>query len=315
MGNWTVTRMRKASTSTKRSDPLEQALSGIPKSFRSRILSSYLSIKKAFQENQSETCGLRAGKFCEVLLRFLQQHLTGTHTPFGSKISNFEAECQRLEQSPKTAGPESLRLILPRALVLLYTLRNKRGIGHIGGDVEANEIDAATITRVADWCVCELIRIFHALPLEEAQSLLDAVAARRVSLVWAVAGRKRILRTGLDYSTQTLLLLYANTSQAVAADDLVAWVEHSNAAVYRRDVLRRLHRLRLLEYDQDLGMVMLSPTGAAKVEDEMLPKLGASNEALHLTVRCAARVNRSVRRPRTTTETGDSQVVVNEWLA
>ena len=258
--------------STRRSDPLEQALSGIPRSFRARVVSSYLSVKKAFQEKQSETCGLRAGKFCEVALRFIQHNLTGTHAPFGSKIANFEVECQRLEQTPRTAGPETLRIILPRALAFLYTLRNKRGIGHVGGDVEANEIDAATITRVADWCVCELIRVFHALPLEEAQSLLDAVAARQVPLVWAVAGRKRILRADLDYASQTLLLLYADTSQAVSADDLVAWVEHSNPAVYRRDVLRRLHRLRLLEYDQDLGMVLLSPTGAKKAEDELLVK-------------------------------------------
>jgi hypothetical protein len=278
-----VTRTRKASTNTRQSDALEQALSGVPKSFRFRIVSAYLSIKKAFQEGQTETCGLRAGKFCETVLRFLQHHLTGTHTPFGSRISNFDAECHRLEQTPNAAGPETLRVILPRALAFLYTLRNKRGIGHVGGDVEANQIDAATITRVADWCMCELVRVFHTLSLEDAQSLLDAVAARQLPVVWSVAGKRRILQASLDYASQTLLLLYADTSQAVPADDLVVWVEHSNPAVYRRDVLRRLHRLRLLEYDEDSEMVMLSPTGAKKVEDELLPGLAAPNNRFQRT--------------------------------
>lgn len=265
-----------ASTSTKRPDALDKALSGIPKGFRSRIISAYLGIKKAFQEQQPEACGLKAGKFCEVALRFLQQHLIGTHTPFTLKITNFDVECQRLGQSPKTAGPEALRVILPRALAFLYTLRNKRGIGHVGGDVEANIIDAATITRVADWCVCELIRVFHTLSLEEAQALLDAVAARQLPLVWTVSGKKRVLRPGLDYTSQTLLLLYADTSEGVPTDDLLNWVEHSNSAVYRRDVLRRLHKLRLIEYDEDLGMVILSPAGVRRVEEELLPQLGGA---------------------------------------
>ena len=161
-------------------------------------------------------------------------------------------------------------------MAFLYTLRNKRGIGHVGGDVEANIIDAATIARVADWCVCELIRVFHMLSLEEAQALLDAVAARQLPLVWAVAGKKRVLRPGLDYPSQTLLLLYADTSEGVPSDDLLKWVEHSNAAVYRRDVLRRLHKLRLIEYDEDLGIVIMSPAGVRRVEEELLPKLGGA---------------------------------------
>jgi hypothetical protein len=48
-------------------------------------------------------------------------------------------------------------------------MRNKRGIGHVAGDVDANAIDIATMARTADWIVCELIRINHGLSLEEAQ--------------------------------------------------------------------------------------------------------------------------------------------------
>ena len=35
--------------------------------------------------------------------------------------------------------------------MFLYALRNKRDIGHVGGDIEANEIDALIAARVADW--------------------------------------------------------------------------------------------------------------------------------------------------------------------
>lgn len=271
----TVTRTLTGNMSTRQPSQLETALAGIQKSFRDRISATYLSLKKAFQEHQPDACGLGAGKFCEVMLRFLQQHLTTSHTPFGTKIVNFDVECQRLEQTPKTAGPESLRIIIPRALAFLYTLRNKRGIGHVGGDVEANAIDMATISRLADWCLCELIRVFHSLSLEDAQSLLDSVAERQISVVWSVAGKRRILDTKLDFTSKTLLLLYSDTSQALPASDLFSWVEHSNMTVFRRDVLRRLHKQRMIEFDEDLGMVMLSPAGAKRVEDEILPTAGS----------------------------------------
>ena len=258
----------------KSTDPgLEVALSSVPSHFRSRLIKSYVGLKSAFVEVQYDTCGLRTGKFCEAMLRFLQDRLTGIFIPFGQKITNFNEECAKLERSPQHSAPESLRVLIPRALVFLYTLRNKRGIGHVGGDVDANEIDAVTCVRVADWCLCELIRVVHTLSLEEAQSLLDAIAARQLPQVWAVIGKKRVLDSSLDYKSQTLLLLYSDPQTGVPAEDLYAWTEHSNFSVYRRDVLRPLHAERFVEYDSESEMVIISPLGVRQVEEELLPKL------------------------------------------
>src|SRR3546814_10510869 len=106
---------------------------------------------------------------CSSDLRFSQDQLTNTFTPFGTQLSNFKEECDKLEKTAKSAGHESIRILIPRALNFLYTLRNKRGIGHESGDVDANEIDAATAVRIADWCVCALIRVYYPISLQEAQ--------------------------------------------------------------------------------------------------------------------------------------------------
>jgi hypothetical protein len=47
------------------------------------------------------------------------------------------------------------------------------------------------------------------------------------------------------------------------------WVEHSNASNYRRDVLRPLHKEKLVEYDQRAGTVVLSPPGVDFVESNI----------------------------------------------
>jgi len=266
-----------ASTNTPRSSlTLEQALTAVPPTYRNRLIKSYRELKAAYSEEQYDACGLRAGRFCEVLLRYLQLTLSGNTTPFGTHITNFSDECHKLERVPQAAGPESFRVLIPRALNYLYCLRNKRGIGHVGGDVEANRIDASACVRIADWCVCELIRIVHTLSLEEAQDILDALSARTVPEVWSVLGKKRVLDASLDFASKTLLLLYAEPTAAVAAEDLFQWAEHSNFAVYRRDVLRRLHALRLLEYDLETEMVVISPLGIWRVEALLKTRAGGS---------------------------------------
>jgi len=259
--------------STKRPDPgpvLNAALAGIPKGFRSRLINAYIDLKKNALESRHDAAGMAAGKLCEIVLRLLQNTIFKTHTPFGQQISNFAGECRKLIEAPQTSGNEAERIVLPRALVFIYTMRNKRGIGHIGGDVDANTIDIATMTRAADWVVCELIRIHHGLSLEEAQDIVDGLAVRQVPVVWEVAGKKRILKQGIPAKDQALLLLYTCTDTSVLVEDLCDWVEYSNLAVFKEKVIGPMHKQRLLEFDKDTQTITLSPIGAKYTEENLL---------------------------------------------
>lgn len=256
--------------STKSPSPvLDTALVNVPGTFRSRLIRTYLELKKNCVESRHEAAGMAVGKFCEVILRFLQQRIHGTFTPFGTKITNYADECRRLVAAPATAGNESERIVLPRALVFLYTMRNKRGIGHVGGDVDANAIDIATMTRTADWVVCELIRINHGLSLEEAQDIVDGLSQRELPVIWEVAGKRRVLKEGLKARDQALLLLYSNQESAVLFEDLSAWVEYSNPGMFKKQIIE-LHKRRMVEFDRDSESVVLSPKGVAYVEQNLM---------------------------------------------
>lgn len=251
---------------------LEAALAAIPEAFRGHILQSYLALKSRISLSDFEPAGLSAGKFCESVLRALQHHLTGTAIPFGTAIGNFADETRKLVQLPATAGNESLRVIVPRALVFLYTMRNKRSIGHVGGDVDPNAIDAATIARVADWILCELTRCFHKMSLEEAQSLVDAVSSRKLPDIWEVGGRKRVLRADLSAKDRTLLLLYSCDELGALEEDLFEWCRYSNRAMFRTRVLVPLDSQSLVDFDDSTGWVTLSPTGVSIVEQRIQSK-------------------------------------------
>jgi len=46
-------------------------------------------------------------------------------------------------------------------LIAQYEIRNNRGVGHVGGDVDQNHMDAKIVVEMAKWTIAELIRLFH----------------------------------------------------------------------------------------------------------------------------------------------------------
>ncbi|MEZ0611383.1 hypothetical protein ACAW74_22925 [Fibrella sp. WM1] len=261
---------------THSSPQLETALANLTSKFRARIIDTYLELKfrysKSQHDSEFDSSGISSGKFCETALRFLQHELTGTYIPFGQHIRNFSYEIEELGKLSKISGNESMRIIIPRALLLIYTVRNKRGIGHVGGDIEANKIDSATIVRIADWVICELIRIYHGLSIEEAQDIVDALATRVLPDVWEVNGKKRVLRKGLDFKQQVLLLVYSETQNGVAVEDLFSWTQYSNHSMFKRNVILPLHKDKYIEYDAETRYVHISPLGIKEVEEKILTK-------------------------------------------
>ncbi len=253
----------------KATDILGQALANVPKRFRRKLINTYLEIKRYHLEANYASAGLSAGKFCETLIRVLQQEVKGSYTPFGKSINNMADECRIIITTQNNTVVESIKTIIPRALIFLYTMRNKRGIGHIGGDINANSIDSATIARTADWILCELIRVFHKLPLEEAQDLIDGLSVKSMPIIWEVAGRKRVLNNDLPAKHKALLLLYSSSDAAVLTEDLCSWIEYA-PNMFKTRVLNDLHKQRLIEHDQESDLVYISPTGAKLVEDQLL---------------------------------------------
>lgn len=263
--------MQMGNTSTSRSKAsLDDALANVPAKFRPKVVKTFLDVKKNMAEGKDESAGLAAGKFCEVVLRLLQNEILGSFMPFNQSIGNFADECRKLITSPNNKVAESLRVVMPRGLVFIYTLRNKRGVGHIGGDVDANRIDSMTSGRVCDWIICELIRVYHKLSLEEAQDVVDSLAQRNIPDIWSVGGKKRILRKGLRFKDQVLLICYSDPDNSIFAEDIFSWVEYSDLAVFKSKVLAPLHKERLIEYDRESELVTISPLGIKDVEERIL---------------------------------------------
>ena len=250
----------------------QQILSGIPAGLRDPLLKAYEEISVNYAEHRWEPAELNGGKFCEVVYSVIHGVLAGTFPSGPSKPKDMVAACRALEitpSDPNRAGDRSLRILIPRVLQALYEIRNNRGVGHVGGDVNPNFLDATAVYSMSSWILAELVRVFHSVSVKEAQEIVDVLVERKNPLIWEFENTRRVLDPAMTKGDQALLLLHSKPSW-VSEKELVAWVDHSNSRVFRAAILKRFHKSRLVEYDELQQRVRISPLGIKEVEQRIL---------------------------------------------
>jgi hypothetical protein len=141
----------------------------------------------------------------------------------------------------------------------------------VGGEVNANYMDATYVLHSTQWIMAELVRMFHDVTIDEATAVVSALVDRTVPALWKVGHVTRILDPSISLSDGTLLLLYSDV-QGLHETDLAKSLEQSRLSDYRR-VLTRLHKQRLIEYDTITRHAVLSPIGIKTVEEQLLTKV------------------------------------------
>jgi hypothetical protein len=119
---------------------------------------------------------LSAGRFCEIVFSILEGNAAGSYPGSPQKPRDFVQACRQLEGA--VGLPRSFRILIPRMLPALYEIRNNRGVGHVGGDVDPNHMDASIALAMVNWIMAELVRVLHDLPMDK---------ARWLSIIWLIA--------------------------------------------------------------------------------------------------------------------------------
>ena len=241
----------------------QNVLGLLPSGLRDTLLEEYQSILLSFSENRWLPSELSGGRFCEVVFTVIEGYASGIYADTPKKPQDFVGACRRLEQN--THVPRSFQILIPRLLPALFEVRNNRGVGHVGGDVDPNYMDAAFVVTSCGWVMGELIRVFHNVTIKEAQSLVDSLAQRRIPLIWEGHETRRVLHPNLSIESQILLLL-ATSKNHVRSSDLLQWIEYRNVG-YFRTLLRRMHGERLVELFCDGDCVQILPPGSNKAAE------------------------------------------------
>jgi hypothetical protein len=249
----------------------DNLLASISPSLRNELITTYNQIITNYREGRWEPSELNGGKLCEVVYTILRSYVDGTSPVRSAKPPNMVMACHELESVSGTF-PRSVKIQIPRMLIALYEVRNNRGVGHVGGEVNPNHMDATCVLYMSKWIVSELVRLFHNVDIETAEITIEAIVERMLPTIWKVGEKLRVLDVTTTMKEKTLLILY-NSTTPLREQYLFNCVEHSNSSTYRRDILRSLHSDKLVEYDASTKVVHLSPTGVIYVERTILPNV------------------------------------------
>jgi hypothetical protein len=215
------------------------------------LFESYECASENYNLGRHRPACLEGGRFAEVALRMLQQVTTGTYIPLGQSISNFRSEILQLEKADKNRFPYSVRLHIPRTLQVIYDIRNKRNVGHVGGDVDANFSDATLSLVSCNWVMTEFLRLYYISDIQTAQRLVDSLIKIRIPLIQDFNGFLKILNPNLSLPDKILALLYYRSSDGATVQELNEWFSHRIRKDHMSVTLYRLEHEKAYIHRQD----------------------------------------------------------------
>jgi hypothetical protein len=230
------------------------------------LLGAYEEAKRNYLLGGHRLSAVEGGRFCEAAYRVLQSMTTLTFTPLGEMLDT-ERVASQLSALRAKDFPKSVRVYLPRALRIVYDIRNSRDAAHLADGIDPNLQDATLVVSVLDWVLAEFVRLSDRVSADIAQQLVASLVTRKYPVVQTFGNRPKVLRTDLRAGDVVLVLLYHVGTEGATVPELSQWVPTSMTANIRR-TLRTLETKALVHQDDD--SVVITRAGEKRVETESM---------------------------------------------
>jgi hypothetical protein len=182
-------------------------------------LKHFADLQEKFVEEKWDAVALKAGKFVEAVTKALLVHCAKTVPA----ARDFKAgnELRSLEQIPKTAFSDTVRIVIPKACVFIYEVVNNRGGRHDPGEIDANPMDATAIVPLASWVLAEMVRYCDGRDTGAAVDLITELTQKIYPYFEEIDGRAYVNVRNLAGPDYALLLLYSQYPKRMSRRDLV----------------------------------------------------------------------------------------------
>lgn len=205
------------------------------------LLTAYEEAKNNYYLGGLRLSAVEGGRFAEAAFRMLQQETTGKFTALSKSLPRTDKLIDDLENLPSAAHPESVRLHIPRALRVVYDIRNKRDAAHLADKIDPNLQDATLVISTLDWILAEFVRLHHNVSADEAQKLVEELVTRVAPVVQDFGGFLKLLNPKLGATDQALVLLYQRGPTGAESKELEQWVHPKSRKNLRRTLYALVH--------------------------------------------------------------------------
>jgi hypothetical protein len=250
---------------------LEQIAAGLKAHFPDKLvdelLSAYQDAKHNFFLGGLRLSAVEGGRFCEAAMRLLEHLTTGKSTALGRMLDSEKLIVSLSNYTPAQFG-DSIRLHIPRAIRVVYDVRNKRDAAHLADDIDPNLQDATLVISNLDWILAEFIRLYHNVSANEATKIIEGIVTRKVPIIESFDGFLKVLNPSLKVSGYVLVLLYERSDAGASFSELEKWVRPSMRSNFRRTLNGMVDDALL--HENDAGTFILTKLGRQEVETRNL---------------------------------------------
>jgi hypothetical protein len=236
---------------------------GLPQDVVDALLAEYSESKRRYYVGDHVPVAIHGGRFCEAAVRLIQYLGKGYSVPLDEQLQ-LEPALRQIEND--TSIDDSLRLHVPRALRLIYGVRNSRNAGHLRGGLDTSGQDATLVVGVLEWVLAEIVRATHNVSRAVAQALVDGIVTKQVPVIGEFNG-KPVLLAKAGNVDHVLALLYWANRKSVSLSELRRWLSGSAARNLRRTLVAAESK-HFVFVDGD--EVFLTPVGKRHIEQKGL---------------------------------------------
>lgn len=245
----------------------KQLTSSLDRSLTSELLAAYDEAKRNHYLGGHRLSAVEGGRFCEAAYRILQEVTTGSFVPLGKPL-NTEKLARRLAALPSGSAPDSIRLHIPRALRVIYDVRNSRDAAHLADGIDPNIQDSSLVAAILDWILAEFVRVFHNVDPGEAHELITGLVTRTAPAIEDFDGFLKVLNPNLRAGEHCLVLLYHRDQTGATLAELTEWARPKMRGNLRRTLDRLEHTLAFIHRAADKYRITMA--GKREVERKRL---------------------------------------------
>ncbi len=227
------------------------------------LLEAYTELKRNYYLGGLRLAEVEGGRFCEAAFRMLEERTRKQFTPI-AKLIDTDALIDNLRSIPSNDQPDSVRLHIPRALRVIYDIRNKRDAAHLADYIDPNLQDATLVVSTADWVLAEFVRLYRSVTPAEAQSLVDGLVTRAVPAIQDFDGFLKVLNPKLSASNYLLVLLYQRGTEGATYDQLYQWSKPSMRGNLARTLRGLTDSQAFVHYDGKKYFITFSGVGSVE---------------------------------------------------
>ncbi|MBW5420627.1 hypothetical protein GKQ77_03455 [Streptomyces sp. BG9H] len=226
------------------------------------LVAAYEEAKRNYYLGGHRLSAVEGGRFCEAAYRMLEEVAKGQHTPLGAQLPT-DALAKWLASSATMGLSRSIRLYIPRALRIVYDIRNNRDAAHLADGIDPNLQDATLVVHVLDWVTAEFVRLSKGTSPEHARAMVEGLVTRKVPVVQDFGEFPKLLLPGVRAGEHILMLLHHKGACGVTYADLCQWIPGTMRKHLRR-TLRTLEEKALVH--QREGTVYITYAGEILLE-------------------------------------------------